>query len=67
MAVLGTAASVVVDLRAVLTVLNLAAFAVAIVGLRYPAVGVLGITMLCTLLIIRGSKRWVHYQGGGFR
>jgi multiple sugar transport system permease protein len=25
------------------------------------------ITMLCTLLIIRGSKRWVHYQGGGFR
>ncbi len=25
------------------------------------------ITMLCTLLIIRGSRRWVHYQGGGFR
>jgi multiple sugar transport system permease protein len=25
------------------------------------------ITMLCTLLIIRGSKRWVHYQGGGLR
>ncbi len=22
------------------------------------------ITMLCTLLIIRGSRRWVHYQGG---
>jgi multiple sugar transport system permease protein len=23
------------------------------------------ITMVCTLLIIRGSRRWVHYQGGG--
>ena len=23
------------------------------------------ITMICTLLIIRGSRRWVHYQGGG--
>ena len=23
------------------------------------------ITMLCTLVIIRGSRRWVHYQGGG--
>jgi multiple sugar transport system permease protein len=23
------------------------------------------ITMLCTLAIIRGSRRWVHYQGGG--
>ena len=23
------------------------------------------ITMACTLLIIRGSRRWVHYQGGG--
>jgi multiple sugar transport system permease protein len=22
------------------------------------------ITMLCTLAIIRGSRRWVHYQGG---
>jgi multiple sugar transport system permease protein len=25
------------------------------------------ITMICTLAIIRGSRRWVHYQGGGFR
>lgn len=25
------------------------------------------ITMLCTLAIIKGSRRWVHYQGGGFR
>jgi multiple sugar transport system permease protein len=25
------------------------------------------ITMVCTLLIIRGSRRWVHYQGGGFK
>jgi multiple sugar transport system permease protein len=24
------------------------------------------ITMVCTLVIIRGSRRWVHYQGGGF-
>jgi multiple sugar transport system permease protein len=23
------------------------------------------ITMICTLLIIKGSRRWVHYQGGG--
>ena len=25
------------------------------------------ITMVCTLLMIKGSNRWVHYQGGGFR
>jgi multiple sugar transport system permease protein len=25
------------------------------------------ITMICTLLIIKGSRRWVHYQAGGFR
>ena len=25
------------------------------------------ITMVCTLAIIRGSRRFVHYQGGGFR
>jgi multiple sugar transport system permease protein len=25
------------------------------------------ITMVCTVAIIRGSRRWVHYQGGGFR
>jgi multiple sugar transport system permease protein len=25
------------------------------------------ITMVCTLAIIKGSRRWVHYQGGGFR
>jgi multiple sugar transport system permease protein len=25
------------------------------------------ITMICTLLIIRGSRRWVYYQGGGFK
>jgi len=25
------------------------------------------VTMICTLLLIRGSRRWVHYQGGGFR
>jgi multiple sugar transport system permease protein len=24
------------------------------------------VTMICTLLIIRGSRRWVFYQGGGF-
>jgi hypothetical protein len=62
---LGAAATVVVDLRVVLTVLNLAAFGLAIVGLRYPALGVLGITMLCTLdplvaplLLTGGLFRW---------
>ena len=25
------------------------------------------ITMICTLAMIKGSRRWVHYQGGGFR
>ena len=25
------------------------------------------VTMACTLAIIKGSRRWVHYQGGGFR
>jgi multiple sugar transport system permease protein len=25
------------------------------------------ITMVCTLLIIKGSKRWVYYAGGGFK
>jgi multiple sugar transport system permease protein len=25
------------------------------------------ITMVCTIAIIRGSRRFVHYQGGGFR
>ena len=25
------------------------------------------ITMVCTLLMIKGSNRWVHYQGGGFK
>ncbi|HEY7399352.1 MAG TPA: sugar ABC transporter permease [Actinomycetota bacterium] len=25
------------------------------------------ITMVCTLTIIKGSRRWVFYQGGGFR
>jgi multiple sugar transport system permease protein len=25
------------------------------------------ITMVCTLLIIKGSKRWVFYAGGGFK
>jgi len=25
------------------------------------------ITMICTIAIIRGSRRFVHYQGGGFR
>jgi multiple sugar transport system permease protein len=24
------------------------------------------ITMICTLFVLRGSRRWVHYQGGGF-
>jgi multiple sugar transport system permease protein len=24
------------------------------------------ISLLCTVAILRGSKRWVHYQGGGF-
>jgi multiple sugar transport system permease protein len=24
------------------------------------------ITLLCTIAIIRGSRRWVHYQGGAF-
>ncbi len=63
--VLGAAATVVVDLRVVLTVLNLAAFGLAIVGLRYPALGVLGIVMLCTLdplvgplLLTGGLFRW---------
>jgi multiple sugar transport system permease protein len=26
----------------------------------------LAVTMVCTLFVIRGSRRWVHYQGGGF-
>ncbi len=25
------------------------------------------ITLLCTVLIVKGSRRWVYYQGGGFR
>jgi len=25
------------------------------------------ITMACTLLLIRTSRRWVHYAAGGFR
>jgi multiple sugar transport system permease protein len=25
------------------------------------------ITMVCTLLLIKGSRRWVHYQAGGFK
>jgi multiple sugar transport system permease protein len=25
------------------------------------------ITMVCTLAMIKGSRRWVYYQGGGFR
>jgi multiple sugar transport system permease protein len=25
------------------------------------------IAMICTLAMIKGSRRWVHYQGGGFR
>jgi multiple sugar transport system permease protein len=25
------------------------------------------ITMICTLIMIKTSKRWVHYQGGMFR
>jgi multiple sugar transport system permease protein len=25
------------------------------------------ITLLCTVVIVRGSRRWVYYQGGGFR
>jgi len=25
------------------------------------------ITMLCTVLLIRTSRRWVHYAAGGFR
>ncbi len=24
------------------------------------------VSMACTVLVLRGSKRWVHYQGGGF-
>jgi multiple sugar transport system permease protein len=44
-------------------------------GFRYFHMGVASamawvlfiITMACTLLIIKGSKRWVYYAGGGFR
>lgn len=25
------------------------------------------VTMVCTLLLVKTSKRWVHYAGGGFR
>jgi multiple sugar transport system permease protein len=25
------------------------------------------VTMVCTLVLIRSSRRWVHYAGGGFR
>ena len=24
------------------------------------------ISLLCTVAVVRGSKRWVHYQGGAF-
>src|SRR5581483_5664356 len=25
------------------------------------------VTMVCTILLVKTSKRWVHYAGGGFR
>lgn len=25
------------------------------------------VTMVCTLILVRTSRRWVHYAGGGFR
>lgn len=54
----------VLDFRAVLTALNLVAFVGAVVGLRDPAVGLLGITMLCTLDSLVGP---LLLQGGLWR
>jgi len=25
------------------------------------------VTMVCTLVLVKTSRRWVHYAGGGFR
>lgn len=59
------AVSGLVDFRVVLTALNLVAFAGAVLGLRDPPLGLLGVTMLCTLdslvapLLLKGGLwRW---------
>jgi O-antigen ligase len=59
------AVSGLLDFRVVLTALNVAAFVAAIVGLRRPAIGLLGIAMLCALdplvgplLLNGGLWRW---------
>jgi O-antigen ligase len=59
------AASVIVGLMPVLEVLTLVGFGTALIGLRLPAVGILGIGMLCTLdavsrlfVLTGGLLRW---------
>jgi hypothetical protein len=59
------AATLVVDLRIALTLLTLGAFLAAIAGLRFPALGLLGLGVLCTLdamarplLLTGGLWRW---------
>src|SRR5690242_540699 len=59
------AATGLADFRVVLTALNVVAFIAATVGLRQPAIGLLGIAMLCTLdplvgplLLNGGLWRW---------
>lgn len=54
-----------VDFRVVLTVLMVIGFGVAVIGMRYPLLGLLGIGMLCTLneiaapLLLKGGLwRW---------
>lgn len=65
LSLLVAASSLVLDFRTALTVLNLLAFAAAVIGLGYAPVGLLGITMLCTLdalvaplLLTGGLWRW---------
>jgi hypothetical protein len=59
------AATLIVDLRIALTLLTLGAFLAAVVGLRFPALGLLGLGVLCTLdamarplLLTGGLWRW---------
>jgi hypothetical protein len=63
--VLIAASSLALDFRTALTMLNLLAFGGAVLGLGYPPLGLLGITMLCTLvalvaplLLTGGLWRW---------
>jgi hypothetical protein len=58
-------ATIVVDLRVALTLLILGAFMAAVIGLRVPVIGLLGLGLLCTLdamatplLLTGGLWRW---------